>query len=120
MEKVTAEWLFEAARSEYIQSHPDDCCAANKQFANINQDAREAYDAMVNIVNRREQELRDEIMGLRNKLDAGRKLAAKYAAVTEYYDELICGEWTALPPQVKKGVNDVGKTILRALSPETE
>jgi len=49
-----------------------------------------------------------------------RKLAAKYAAATEYYDELICGGWTALSPHAKKCVNDVGKTILRALIPETE
>ena len=118
MEKVTAEWLFEAMVQGNDKPYPE--LAKAYRIAGMGEPMQFDYEIIADAINRREQELRDEIIGLRNKLGAVRKLAAKYAAATEYHDELICGGWTALSPHAKKCVNDVGKTILRALSSETE
>ena len=48
-------------------------------------------------------------------IEKAKKLCRKYAKATDYYDELIEGDFVQMPPLAQKLVNQVGQEILEEL-----
>ncbi len=55
---------------------------------------------------------------LQAKLEQLKKLGEKYSVATEFYDELIEGQFVKMPPLAKKFTQQAGRKILQILSKE--
>ncbi len=59
------------------------------------------------------------IVGLQAEVDRLKEIGEKYSKATEWYDELIKNRFVKMSFPTQKLVNQIGKEILEALSPES-